>query len=203
MASINCSGHGDLQELSGIHRVSRRQTPPRVSLRREVDSSPCALLWGGSPSAPSLRCPEASRSTFRGKRPQKPASRSGITPQRRRKQGGFAANSNNAVGGFGDRCAEREAIPACSCQRLVSAPRHLCVRQLRGSWVPHSSQQHGPGPQAGFCFPGKVSWSGSLHHILFPGFSSASGSPLSLPLPRGPSQHFLQFMTPGSMEVRS
>lgn len=43
MASINSSGHGDLQELSGIHQVSRRQTPLHVSFRREMVSSPSAV----------------------------------------------------------------------------------------------------------------------------------------------------------------
>lgn len=40
MASINSSGRGDLRELAGIQQVSRRQTPPRVSVRREAVPSP-------------------------------------------------------------------------------------------------------------------------------------------------------------------
>lgn len=46
---------------------------------------------------------------------------------------------NNAVTSFGDRCARREVIPACSCQRFISATEHPCLKWLRSCRDAHTA----------------------------------------------------------------
>lgn len=209
MASINSSGHGASQELSGIRQVSRTQTPPCVSLRRKVVSSPCAASLGQCCGVSPLLLPlsgvpnpPGAHTGARGPRNlPAPWDQSSEDTDIKYKTGGFFLwkweQCSSRV--WRQMCREKQSTPGAA-NASFQLQGILCGRQLRGSWGTHrASSSMVPGSASLEKGPGL----GSLHPILLLGFSSASGSPLSPPLAQGPSQHFLQFMTPGLMEVRS
>lgn len=188
MASINSSGNGDLQELSGIQQVSRRQTPPRVSLRREVVSSPCA-------SSPEQCCGVSPHLLPLSDVPNPPGAQTGARDLRNLPGplGSLLGGDRHEVGNRGvllqigtmqlqgmEMCREKQSRPVAA-NASFQLQGILCVKQLSGSWDTHTAptstvRDH----RLGSASLEKGLGLGYLHHILLPRFSSDSGSPLPM-----------------------
>lgn len=96
-----------------------------------------------------------------------------------------------------EMCREKQFTPVAA-NASFQLQGILCVKQLSGSWDTHTAptstvRDH----RLGSASLEKGLGLGYLYHILLLRFR------FRLPPPHGPSQYFLQFMTPSLMEVRS